>query len=235
MQDATAHRSLSKPILALAAAGAIAASGMICIAQQQPDQQGQARVVERTGPEVEVPANGQGGQIVVLFPQAAGGQGGNNGDVEVVLVESQMPAAQAAGAEGQSQQPTPTGREILFSSRDATDGLVRHTLDTSGNGRRMKVLARVNGQYVQAQQSGGTANVTVFTIARPQQQPQQQQQQQQQQAQDSAAQADPNAAQGAPEGAGGPEQQQQQPAQPQQPQTPAPAAVLILYAGSNAS
>ena len=163
-------------------AGLLSLVGIAAYAQSRSNATGKAQVIERRGPQIALTAN-SGGQVVVLFPQASQSSGAQMGDVEVVLVESQQPAA----VEGQPQAAaTPTGREVLFSSRDANDGLVRYTIDQGGNARQMMVLARVGGKYVEARQTGGGEGVTVLTVQQP-----------------APEVADPGAQQGGAEGAAG--------------------------------
>ena len=183
----TGNRTKLKIAAALASAVAVSMVGL-AIAQQKSNATGKAQVIERRGPEVPLVANG-GGQVVVLFPQGMQGGGGQpgEGDVEIVMVERQ----QAAAAEGQpAAAPSATGREILFSSRDANEGIVRYTIDPGGNARQMMVLARVGGKYVEARQSGGGEGVMVFTVQQPQKE----------QAPDAAAQAAAAAAAGGAQG-----------------------------------
>ena len=192
--------------------------GIAAFAQQKGAATGKAQVVERRGPELPIAANA-GGQVVVLFPLAtanAGGQGGN--EVEVVFVESNVPAAQ----EGQpAPAPQSTGREIVFSTRDANEGVVRHTFDNAGGARKVMILARVGGKYVEARQSGGGEGVTVFTVAQPAPE-----------APAPAPAADPAAPAVAPPAEGQPPAA---PATPSQPTQPAQAAVIIVYTGGAAA
>lgn len=156
-------------VLGLAMAGGIVAllgtSAAVFADANQP-QKGQARVVERRGPELDLRQSAQT-QVVVLFPDAVQHQGRN--DVEIVLVESQLPP-QSSDGQGQPQQAQSTGREILFSSRDADRGLVTHNLDASGNGRKLMLLARVDGQMVEVRQAGNAEGASFYTVQRPQQQ-----------------------------------------------------------------
>jgi hypothetical protein len=212
-------------------------------AQNQPnaqDQQvGRAQVRERKGPEVDVRPN-QAAQVVVLFPQHLTGspgqqaQPGGSGDIEIVILESRIPAASQQGGEGQPQQPSnqqpiPTGKEYVFNSRDAVRGLVSYQLEGAGEGRKLMVLARVNGQMVEAKGSPGSEGVTVFTLPLPQQADQAQlaaqQQPPQQPPQDEAARKQYEE-----------QQRQQQEArqraeQERQQRGPQYAAVIMIHAG----
>ena len=149
--------------LSAGAIAIVAMTGTILLAQPQPtpDDKGKARVVERRGPEVDVRANAAG-QVVVLFPQ--------NGDrtaVEVTIVESQLPAPAAAGQPAPPQTATPTGKEFVFSSKDARDQTVAFKLDANGNPRKLMLLAKIDGKMAEVRPAGGPEGVGVFTIAMP--------------------------------------------------------------------
>jgi hypothetical protein len=150
-------------------AALVGTSTTVCA--QDPQQKGQARVVERRGPEVDLHQNARG-QVVVLFPQSAGQQQQTPGagDVEICFVESQY--SQSSDAAGQQTQAQATGREILFSSRDAQNGVVSYNVDPAGNGRKLMLVARVGGESVEVRHSGGSEGVMFFTVQRPQQQAQ---------------------------------------------------------------
>lgn len=138
----------------------------VCAQDQQQQQKGQARVVERRGPEVDLKQSARA-QVVVLFPGAIQQQSSGQGDVEIYLVESQY--AQSADNQGQQGQAQSTGREILFTSRDAQNGVVSYSMDAAGNGRKIMLVARVNGEIVEVRQTGGGEGVTFYTVQRPQQ------------------------------------------------------------------
>jgi hypothetical protein len=144
----------------------IGTTATVCAQDQQQQQKGQARIVERRGPEVDLRQNARA-QVVVLFPGAIQ-QGSSQGDVEICLVESQI--SQSSDDQGQQGQAQSTGREILFSSRDAQNGVVSYGLDAAGNGRKLMVIARVNGEMVEVRQSGGGEGAMFYTVQRPQNQ-----------------------------------------------------------------
>ena len=198
---------------AIAGAALVTIVGVAALAQSKGSS-GKARVVERHGPELPIAAN-TGGQIVVLFPQASANGEAQGDDVEVVFVESNVPAAPAQGQP--APPPTATGREIVFSSRDANEGVVRYAMDAAGGERKVMILARVAGKYVEARQTGGGEGVNVYTVAKPEA------------PKPEAAKPDaPAADQPAPaEG--------QQPAAPEAPKPPAQSAVIVVYTGASGS
>ena len=191
---------------ALAGAVAIAAaSGTVLLAQQQQpgaDDKGKARVVERRGPEVEVRSSGVG-QVVVLFPQTVSGE---RNVVELTMVESQLPAPAQPGQPAQGSA-MPTGREFVFSSKDARDQTVSYKLDASGNGRKLMLLAKIDGKMAEVRQAGGSEGVQMYTVAMPE-------------VPKPAAEAAAPAADGQPAA----------PAAP--PAPPAQAAVIVFYTGT---
>lgn len=185
---------------------------------------GQARLVERRGPEVEVRQNAPG-HIVVLFPGASHSDNPAN-DVEIVLVESQLPQQ---ASEGQPQgQPQSTGREIVFCSRDADRGLVSYSLDANGNGRKLMVLARVGGQAAEVRQIGGGDGVLLFAVQTPQKPEQPEQAAQQNPQPEANAGQEPQAQ---PQEA--PPQAQLDQSQDKQLTQAGQAAIILVHTGAN--
>lgn len=179
----------------------LATTGTILLAQPQPSPEGKARVVERKGPEVDVRANAAG-QVVVLFPQTA--QADRN-VVEVTMVESQLPAPAAAGQPAPTQTATPTGKEFVFSSKDARDQTVSFKVDANGNPRKLMLLATIDGKSAEVRAAGGPEGVTLYTVTMPE----------------------------APKPADAPKPEGEQanaPAAP--PAPPAQAAVIVFYSGA---
>lgn len=148
------------------AVAAFAMTASLLLAQPQPAGEGKAKIVQRRGPEIDVRASA-GGQVVVLFPNS-NGQNGGKGQVEVTLVESTLPTPPAPGqAPTGPQGPTPTGREFVFNSADARDQTVSYKLDVNGQPRKLMLLAKVDGQLVEARPGGGSEGVQVFTVPMP--------------------------------------------------------------------
>ncbi len=157
-------RSIILSVASLAGVAILAGTtSMLCA--QDAQHKGQARLVERRGPEMELQQNARA-QVVVLFPRAGDQNGGSIGDVEVTFVESQY-ATQSADPAAPGQVVQPTGREIVFCAKDAENGVVSYSLDPSGNGRKMMLLARVDGETAEIRQSGGGDGVTFYLVQRP--------------------------------------------------------------------
>ena len=207
---------------AVLTAAAITAATVVGIsptfAQQPPDDgKGQAQVVERKGPEVDVKKEAAG-RVVVLFPQSGTQQNGQpqqGGEVTITLAESSVPQAPEAKEGEPQQQPgkaMPTGREFVFNSKDARDGVVSHMMKTDASAdRKLMVLATIDGKETQVQQTGGNGqDVAIFTVMMPQKPLDQHQQQQ--------PPADPN----------NPDAQPQKPKEPEKPKT---AAIVMIYTG----
>lgn len=140
---------------------------------QQNDIAGQAQIREKEGPTFDVRAN-QPCRMIVLFPEQDQNQsrgagsmaGGNLQDLELVLVEMQVPQ-QAEGEQGdqaqlagqrrgaRSGQGIPTGREIVFSPGQAAEGLAQHRLESNGQHRQYMVIARSGNQQFEINETAG--------------------------------------------------------------------------------
>jgi hypothetical protein len=150
-------------------------------AQKQP--QGEARIVQRQGPVLEVERQ-QRPVAAVVFTAPA-----DSASLEVSIVDS--------------DPKNPNGdKEAIFSSRDAQKGVVTNDFGQTGNARRLMIMGRRDGVPVRIDDLGASGMARMFAVRREQpKQPQQdvaQQRQQQQQQQQPGGNAQPAAAAQAP-------------------------------------
>lgn len=154
---------MSRARLMSFAAASLALSASVALAQQQPPQDqkqgptGEARIVERQGPKVELK---QGARPVaaVIFTGAAPSQSqAQPGELVISILESDP---QNAGND----------REAVFEMKNAQDGVVTHDFTAQGAGNQAKrtliITARRGSEAVQVEQVGSAGNNAMIYAVR---------------------------------------------------------------------